>query len=644
MTPNPIAVLRRGKEWKNYVEQTLLRLSTELDAVRDDLAGKAADNRALQDDNERLHGELDRVGRQLSELLEQHGKLRKLQARSFHLKAVAPLGAELPELAALGNEYAVLAARRSSQLLILFIRPDDPQRHELQGETQAELLQGLADDGLEEVALIIPHSGGGHVTCRGDALREAIETMPLEAMAWLELRRPLVQAAASPATPDYFARLSAIVEDIDRLDFRARAARSSEQAERPPFDQPEALPKLSFAEPRRKSALFLHNNYYHFNYLSAGLRKRGWDTVTVSLESPKSVQQQFFHGEDINLFDADPAVMASKTRDFFRTVPERFGALHFCGLGYSTFFAQSVENSENPQVIPWDFLELRRHRTIIGYMPSGCMDGGLQSSIRKFTEGVCERCVWELRPDVCSDARSLAWNRKLGLLCDWVGIEGDFATPERVASKTVYGPVVATLDPERWRPDLDIPDDMLIERATGEILIYHAVGNYSARRHGDRDIKGTGAVMAAVERLKAEGLPVRLIFAHDIASTRVHLVQAQADIVVDQLNYGRYGANAREAMMLSKPTICRLRPAQAAPLPPLRLIREVPMIDADEASVVDKLRVLVLDAEERRRLGDEARRFAIAWHGQDACAERYERVIDRIRNGLPADSPDLYPS
>lgn len=640
MTPSPIDVLRRGKEWKRYIEQNLLRLTSELEAVRNDLAEKAANSRALWEDNQSLRRELDRVGQKLFNLLEQGSNLRKLQARSFHQKAIAPLATQLPELMALGNAYGVLAKRRSSQLLILFIMPDDTQQHELQGVSQAELLQGLVDSDLQDVALIIPVAGLGHVTRRSEALLKAIETMPLDAIAWLEQRRPPAQAAASSATPDYFLRLSAIVEDIERLDFRVQASRS----ESPPFDQPETLPKLRFAEPQRKSALFLHNNYYHFNCLSVGLRKRGWDTLTVDLQSPNNPQQQFFHGEDVNLFDPDPAAMARKTRDFFRTVPERFGALHFSGQGYATFFGRYVENNEDPHAIPWDFLELRRHRTIIGFMPSGCTDGGLQSSIRELTGGLCSRCVWELRPDVCSDDRSLAWNRKLALLCDWVGLECDHATPERIGPKSVYGPVVTALDPARWHPDLDVPDDMRIDKQPGEILVYHAVGNYATRRAGDRDIKGTGAVLAAIEQLKAEGFPVRLIFAHDVPSTRVRFLQVQADIVVDQLNYGRYGANARESMMLGRPTICRLTPRQASPLPPLRPIQEVPMLDASEDTIIDVLRALVIDREQRLELGRKAREFALAWHGQDACAERYEKVIDRIRAGLSPECDELYPA
>lgn len=567
----------------------------------------------------------------------------KFRARRFHRNVVAPLAAKCPDLAAFREEYGVLAVRRSSQLLILFIDPSDQVARQLMGASQAEILQYVHEKQLREAFLIVPVVGHGHVTCCGDTLINAFKTTPLDAIAWFEQHIIFSHDEPHSAPDDYFSNLAAIVSDIDRLDFRVGAFRASGPLECPPFDQPELLPKLGFAEPRRHSVLFLHNNYYHFNCLSEGLRKRGWDVVTVSLASPDNPQRLFYHGEDVSLFDADPAVMDRKTREFFRTVPERYGALHFSGQGYPTFFNQTVENSETPHILPWDFLELRRHRITIGYMPSGCLDGGLQSSIRRLTGGLCSQCVWELKPDVCNDALNLAWNRKLALLCDWVGLECDHATPERVGPNTVYGPVVTTLDPDRWRPGLEIPDDMLVERAPGDVLIYHAVGNYASRRNGDRDIKGTGAVMAAVEALQAEGLPVKLIFAHDIPSTRVRFLQAQADIVVDQLNYGRYGANAREALMLGKATICRLRSTQSPPLPPLRPILEVPMISADESSITEKLRELVLDREKRVALGSKAREFAVAWHGQDACAARYERVIERVRAGLPADSPDLYP-
>jgi hypothetical protein len=424
----------------------------------------------------------------------------------------------------------------------------------------------------------------------------------------------------------------------------AQSAEASDWSTVVPFDQTDFLPRLIPAEPKRRSALFLHHSYYHFNCLADGLRRRGWDAMTVSLESPDSPHQQFYHGQDLSLFDPDPKVMRDKIRDFFRTIPERFGSMHFYGMGYASFFPDLFENQARPILPPFDFFELRRHGMVIGYMPSGCLDGAPQSAIRTLSGNICARCVWESNPRVCSDARSVAWGKRLERVCDWIGIEGDWPAGPRIGEKYVHGPVVTTLDTEAWRPDLVVPDDLRVQRKPNTLLVYHAVGNYASRRVGDRDIKGTGAVMAAIDKLKAEGLPVELYFATNVPSRIVRFIQVQADIVIDQLNYGRIGANARESMMLGRPVMIRLDPRQGASLPPLRQVQEAPMVDATEQNVADVLRELLQNPKRRAELGKRAREFAVAWHGAEACAERYEKVIDRIRAGLKPDSPDLYPA
>ncbi len=542
-----------------------------------------------------------------------------------------------PRLAA--SEH-ILLARRGAQVLIAPTSATEVAALRLGSVAPKDAVKIILQDDRVELALLCRH-GTRWRTEPLPALRDAIREEPAAAVQWLASRQPVAGMPEASVTEDYFSQLGAIVADLGRLDFYALA--DTPYGAPAPFDMPDALPKSVPAEPRRHAAVLLHNNYYHFNCLAAGLRKRGWDVVTVSAEAPDSAQRLFYHGEDINLFDSDPAKMRRRTAEFFQTIPERFGALHFYGMGLPSFFASNYESAADPARIPWDFLELRRHRIIIGYMPSGCMDGSRQSSIRQLTQGVCARCVWEERPDICSDARNFAWKRKLDLLCDWVGLELDHGTEDRVGPRFVYGPVVTALDPQRWRPDIDVPAEMRQERAPDDILVYHGVGNYHARRLNGRDIKGTGAVLAAVEQLRAEGLPLRLIFAHDVPSTQVRFLQVQADIVIDQLNYGRYGANAREAMMLAKPVICRLSGRQAHPLRRLAIIDRAPMRDADEATVAQVLRELALDGKARAALGAAAREHAVAWHGEDACAARYEAVIERIRAGLPPDSADLYP-
>jgi hypothetical protein len=652
MEAKSLNVLKRGKDWKNYIEGTLRSLSqasSQHASAIDSQVEEAELRRRQMEEADRRMAALER---HVAALVDHGNELKIRQAYGFHWRLVQTLGSQLSTvLDRVGSEYKIVISHRSSELQLLFLAPADVVASRFHVARSHAAVTAVMTGELTSAFICTPTSTGQHEPRRLDELLSVIRENLSEAFSWAEMRCPPANVdtddvAPHARHPDYFEKLGKIATDLERIDFHALEggiAADGSPVLYPPFDEPETLPPLLPASPVQRSALFLHNSYYHFNHLAAGLRSRGWDALTVSLESPESVQQQFYHGEDLNLYDPDQQVMSAKTRDFFRTVPERYGALHFYGQGHPTFFPALNENTDDPRQVPWDFLELRRHRVAIGYMPSGCLDGSSQTSIRALTN-VCRRCVWETRPDVCSDGRNLAWNRKLAQICDWVGLECDHATPERISPKTVYGPVVTALDPARWHPDLEIPDDMRIEREAGEILVYHAVGNYATRRAGDRDIKGTGAILAAIERLKAEGLPVRLIFAHDVLSTRIRYLQVQADIVVDQLNYGRYGANAREAMMLGRPTICHLTPGQAAPQSSLRPIEAAPMLDADEDTITDVLRALVLDRERRLELGRKAREFAVAWHGQDACAKRYEKLIDRIRAGLPPESPDLYPA
>jgi hypothetical protein len=412
----------------------------------------------------------------------------------------------------------------------------------------------------------------------------------------------------------------------------------------PPFDEPDTLPLFSIpAEPKRKSVVFVHNTRYHFNTLAQALRRRGWDALTVSVEPLDSPWRQFEVGEDLNLYHEDQATRRRQIREFLRALPERFGTLHFYGQGRPTFFEENMENSARRTKVPWDFLELRRHGVTIGYMPSGCMDGGRQSSIRQTSRNICGRCVWELRPDVCSDAKNAAWADTLDAVCDWVGIEGDFAVDERSGSKFVRWPVCTATDPDYWRPDLVVDDDKRVPRENGEILVYHAFADVSVRRANGRDIKGTTAVEAAIEKLRAEGIPLKLFFASTLPITEVRYYKVQADIVVDQLNYGRIGANARESFMMGKPVITRLMPEQPFPLPPARSVMEAPALDASEATIEAVLRKLALDPALRRRMSRSSREYALRWYAADECARRFEMVIDRVKRGLVPETDELYP-
>ena len=106
--------------------------------------------------------------------------------------------------------------------------------------------------------------------------------------------------------------------------------------------------------------------------------------------------------------------------------------------------------------------------------------------------------------------------------------------------------------------------------------------------------------------------------------------QAQADIIVDQLNYGRYGATAREGMMLGKPVICYMNKFEYREEDKLACLDECPLVSATEVDVYEVLKNLVENASLRVSLGEQSRSYALKWHSADACAARYEKVYDAL--------------
>ena len=148
-------------------------------------------------------------------------------------------------------------------------------------------------------------------------------------------------------------------------------------------------------------------------------------------------------------------------------------------------------------------------------------------------------------------------------------------------------------------------------------------------------MKGTHVFVPLVERLKRQGHDVELMFFHDVPSQKVRFYQAQADIVLDQLAFGWFGANGREALMLGKPVVCWLRPSWleqvARQLP--EYVEELPVVSATEETVEDVVRELVLDPERRRELGERGRAFALKWHSAEAGARRMDGFYRRLLDG-----------
>jgi glycosyltransferase involved in cell wall biosynthesis len=176
--------------------------------------------------------------------------------------------------------------------------------------------------------------------------------------------------------------------------------------------------------------------------------------------------------------------------------------------------------------------------------------------------------------------------------------------------------IVGSFDAIRWVPDAEVvPPGIDLDEYTpapptdnARPVVIHAP---SSRRR-----KGTEHVIAACEQLPVE-LEIVEGLHHDQARRRYE----RADIVVDQLNAGWYGLFAIEAMALGKPVVTFLHD-EAVRRTEEAFDTAVPIVNATAETLVDRLRPLVEDAQERRRVGAAGRAYVGRVHDVDQIADR----------------------
>jgi hypothetical protein len=385
---------------------------------------------------------------------------------------------------------------------------------------------------------------------------------------------------------------------------------------------------------QRPSVLFAGQSYYHAWYLSRELRKLGWRADVLNWNvAPDS--QGFYHGEDFR-FTWDPSQprrgIARHLAFYLRSLP-RYDVFHFSNA-HSMCFGLPLQNWFARRFHPYAEIELlRRLGKKIVYSNNGCLDGVSQTSFASWGDRpVCLDCPWRERPDVCSDERNLTWGYNRNRLAHFQCNTGDNRKDYNDDPTVHEVPQFFCLDPEFWRPDLEVPERWRLDLPSSTVRIYHAVGNFQKRTAGGRNIKSSHIYVPLVERMKAEGYDVELVFVSDVPNREVRFTQVQADIVVDMLTFGWFGSNVREAMMLGKPVVCYLRPEW---LERMRreipgYVDELPIVSATPETVEGVLKDLVRDPERRRELGERGRRFALKYHSAEAGARRMDQVYREL--------------
>jgi glycosyltransferase involved in cell wall biosynthesis len=129
-----------------------------------------------------------------------------------------------------------------------------------------------------------------------------------------------------------------------------------------------------------------------------------------------------------------------------------------------------------------------------------------------------------------------------------------------------------------------------------------------------RGVKGTEAVIRAVEELRAEGHRLELVLVEGVSHQAARKLYEGIDVLVDQLYAGWYGGVAVEAMALGKPVLVYIRHEDLDGIPDA-MRGDLPFIEVEAGTLRDRLRGVVrMPRTELHRLGRASRSFVERWH------------------------------
>lgn len=145
----------------------------------------------------------------------------------------------------------------------------------------------------------------------------------------------------------------------------------------------------------------------------------------------------------------------------------------------------------------------------------------------------------------------------------------------------------------------------------------------------DRVVKGTDAVIRAVEHLKQKGEKVELMLIEKMSNDEALKKYREADIVIDQLRIGWYGAFAVEVMKMGKPVIAYIneRDLKYVPAEMAKECKES-VINANEYNIEDVLSLYINDRKELNKRRDAQLEYVNKWHNPVYVASITKRVYE----------------
>lgn len=346
-----------------------------------------------------------------------------------------------------------------------------------------------------------------------------------------------------------------------------------------------------------------------------GLREMGIDSQYM-LHEVREKDLFFARGFDYNIGPFDPCLSggwrarASRDLDFMDYAVKNYDVFHFhSGFGLSAAYLWGAR----PLASDLAYLKGLGKKIVMSWW--GCdirterVDGMNEWS-------ACKVCALENRK-FCARPEKLKLLELVDKYADVQLSGGDIC-----ASYPYVRWINNAIDVDEFRPLSrdEIPENYRLP-LTDKIRIYHSFGNASVRG----DVKGSTFIKAAVERLRNEGYGIEFIYVDNVPNRDVKYLQAQADIVVDQLRCGWHGSAGVECLAMGKPVITYIRPTVERIVP-----QEHPLINANPDTVYQVLKALLDNRDSLVEIGRRSREYAVRFHDYRVIASRLKELYERM--------------
>jgi glycosyltransferase involved in cell wall biosynthesis len=186
-----------------------------------------------------------------------------------------------------------------------------------------------------------------------------------------------------------------------------------------------------------------------------------------------------------------------------------------------------------------------------------------------------------------------------------------------------------SFDLETFNPDIKVPNEFLISKSS-TLKILHST-SLEGRDLKSVNIKGSGYIEAAVERLISEGFNCELIRITNVSSKNMRYVQVQADLIIDQLIYGHWGSTSLEGLVLGKPVICYFNKESKENYIESFKIQVWPFIEADTSNIYNVLKNLLSNPIELNRYSEMSLDFAHKYLDIKKNARDFVQVLKELR-------------